>query len=71
MSAFPAQMMVGASFDRGLMKRFGEAMGMEYYQKGINVALLPVAGPLGRIARGGRNWEGKSISSDASLGGPC
>jgi beta-glucosidase len=57
-SAFPAQMSVGATFDRSLMRRFGDAMGMEYYKKGINVALLPVAGPLGRVARGGRNWEG-------------
>lgn len=51
-------MVVGATFDRSLMRRFGDAMGMEYYKKGINVALLPVAGPLGRVARGGRNWEG-------------
>jgi beta-glucosidase len=51
-------MVVGATFDRTLMRRFGDAMGTEYYKKGINVALLPVAGPLGRVARGGRNWEG-------------
>lgn len=23
----------------------------------VNVALGPVVGPLGRVARGGRNWE--------------
>lgn len=34
---------------------------------GINVALGPVAGPLGRIARAGRNWEG--LSSDPYLAG--
>lgn len=49
------------------MRRFGEAMGMEYLKKGINVALLPVAGPLGRIARAGRNWEG--FGSDPFLSG--
>jgi len=57
-SAFPAQMNVGATFDRRLMRRFGDAIGSEYHGKGINIALLPVAGPLGRVARGGRNWEG-------------
>lgn len=66
-SAFPAQITVGATFDRGLMKRFGEAMGMEYFRKGINVALLPVAGSLGRIARAGRNWEG--FGADPYLSG--
>ena len=40
------------------MYRYGKALGEEYRGKGINVALLPVAGPLGRVARGGRNWEG-------------
>jgi beta-glucosidase len=49
------------------MRRFGEGMGMEYYKKGINVALLPVAGPLGRVARGGRNWEG--FGADPYLSG--
>jgi beta-glucosidase len=40
------------------MLAYGEALGEEYLGKGINIALLPVAGPLGRTARGGRNWEG-------------
>ncbi|KAM0708641.1 hypothetical protein Q7P35_005293 [Cladosporium inversicolor] len=66
-SAFSAQMSVGATFDRSLMRRFGDAMGSEYYKKGINVALLPVAGPLGRVARGGRNWEG--FGADPYLSG--
>lgn len=59
-SSFPAQIMVGASFDRDLMYRYGKALGEEYRGKGINAALLPVAGPLGRVARGGRNWEGET-----------
>lgn len=55
-SAFPAQLTVGATFDKQLMYEYGKALGEEYRGKGINSALLPVAGPLGRIARGGRNW---------------
>lgn len=31
-------------------------MGKEYKAKGVDVALAPVIGPLGRIATGGRNW---------------
>ena len=60
-------MSVGATFDRSLMRRFGDAIGAEFFNKGINVALLPVAGPLGRVARGGRNWEG--FGADPYLSG--
>jgi beta-glucosidase len=39
-------------------------MGQEFYDLGVHVALAPVTGgPLGRAARGGRNWEGNSIGS--------
>uniref|UniRef100_A0A2D3V4P7 beta-glucosidase n=1 Tax=Ramularia collo-cygni TaxID=112498 RepID=A0A2D3V4P7_9PEZI len=57
-TAFPAQIHVGATFDKALMHAYGKALGEEYRGKGINIALLPVGGPLGRVARGGRNWEG-------------
>ncbi len=66
-SAFPAGIHVAATFDRGLMHRYGRALGAEFHGRGINVALGPVAGPLGRIARGGRNWEG--LSNDPYLAG--
>ncbi|KAK4133735.1 glycoside hydrolase family 3 protein [Trichocladium antarcticum] len=66
-SAFPAGIHVAATFDRDLMYRYGRALGDEYHGKGINVALGPVAGPLGRVARGGRNWEG--LSNDPYLAG--
>lgn len=66
-SAFPAGIHVAATFDRDLFYRYGQAMGEEYHGKGINVALGPVAGPLGRVARGGRNWEG--LSADPYLAG--
>ncbi|KAK3376701.1 glycosyl hydrolase family 3 N terminal domain-containing protein [Lasiosphaeria ovina] len=42
------------------MRRRGEAMGEEFLGKGIDVQLGPVAGPLGRVPEGGRNWEGFS-----------
>ncbi|CAK7208931.1 beta-glucosidase [Sporothrix curviconia] len=59
-SVFPAGMNMAATFSRSLMRRRGEAMGAEFRGKGIDVALGPVAGPLGRVAAGGRNWEGFS-----------
>lgn len=33
-------------------------MAKEFKAKGAQIALGPVVGPLGRIANGGRNWEG-------------
>lgn len=35
-------------------------MGEEFRDKGIDVQLGPVAGPIGRSPDGGRNWEGFS-----------
>lgn len=64
-SAFPAGIHVASTFDHDLMYKYGVALGEEYRAKGINVALGPVAGPLGRVARGGRNWEG--LSADPYL----
>ncbi|KAK9776950.1 putative beta-glucosidase [Seiridium cardinale] len=66
-SAFPAGIHVAATWDRDLMYQYGKALGEEFKGKGINIALGPVAGPLGRVARGGRNWEG--LSNDPYLAG--
>jgi len=66
-SAFPAGIHLGATWDAKLMYDYGKALGREYRDKGINVALGPVAGPLGRLARGGRNWEG--LTNDPYLSG--
>ncbi|KAF1961768.1 glycoside hydrolase [Byssothecium circinans] len=66
-SAFPAGIHLAATFDRDLMYQYGHALGAEYRGKGIHVALGPVAGPIGRVVRGGRNWEG--LSSDPYLAG--
>lgn len=42
-------------------------MGAEFRRKGVNLLLGPVVGPLGRVAEGGRNWEG--FSNDPYLNG--
>jgi beta-glucosidase len=38
----------------------GYALGAEAKALGVHVQLGPVAGPLGKIPYGGRNWEGFS-----------
>lgn len=58
---------VGASWNRDLAYKRAHYMGAEFKRKGVNVALGPVVGPLGRVARGGRNWEG--FSNDPYLSG--
>ncbi|BFZ64033.1 hypothetical protein YB2330_005171 [Saitoella coloradoensis] len=60
-SAFPAGMTAAMTWDRTLMRLRGEAMGAEHHGKGVHIQLGPVAGPLGRNAAGGRNWEGFSV----------
>ncbi|RKU39899.1 hypothetical protein DL546_001793 [Coniochaeta pulveracea] len=57
-SAFPAGITVGATWNKELMYARGKAHGEEARKKGINVLLGPCVGPLGRIPAGGRNWEG-------------
>ncbi|OBT83024.1 hypothetical protein VE02_07779 [Pseudogymnoascus sp. 03VT05] len=57
-SAFPAGVNTAATWSKKLFKARGEAMGEEFRDKGIDVILGPVAGPLGRAPEGGRNWEG-------------
>jgi beta-glucosidase len=66
-SVFSAGVSAGATFDKAIMKERGMAMGAEFKAKGAHVALSPVAGPLGRSAYAGRNWEG--FSSDPYLSG--
>ncbi|EMD64788.1 glycoside hydrolase family 3 protein [Bipolaris sorokiniana ND90Pr] len=66
-SVFSAGVSAGASWDKELMYERGYAMGEEFRAKGAHVFLGPVAGPLGRSAYAGRNWEG--FSSDPYLSG--
>ncbi|KAL7270703.1 hypothetical protein RUND412_006580 [Rhizina undulata] len=60
-TAFPAGPHVAATWDRGLLYARGFAMGEEFRGKGANIALSPVAGPLGRHPEAGRNFEGFSV----------
>ncbi|CAF3457969.1 unnamed protein product [Fusarium graminearum] len=66
-SAFPAGIHVGASWNPELTYSRSYYMGSEAKTKGVNVLLGPVFGPLGRVVEGGRNWEG--FSNDPYLAG--
>ncbi|KAI4930015.1 hypothetical protein J4E85_004638 [Alternaria conjuncta] len=66
-SVFSAGVSAGATWDKDIMYERGHAMGAEFKAKGSQVFLGPVAGPLGRSAYAGRNWEG--FSSDPYLSG--
>ncbi|CAK7238293.1 hypothetical protein SEUCBS140593_010519 [Sporothrix eucalyptigena] len=57
-NAYASGISVGASWNRELAFDRGWYMGREFKTKGVNIALGPVVGPLGRVAEGGRNWEG-------------
>ncbi|KAF2258266.1 beta-glucosidase-like protein [Lojkania enalia] len=57
-TAFPAGITVGATWNKELMYRRGKAHGKEARLKGIHILLGPAMGPLGRMPAGGRNWEG-------------
>lgn len=58
---------VGATWNSDLAYTRGQFMGAEFKTKGVNVALGPVIAPLGRVAEGGRNWEG--FAADPYLNG--
>jgi len=52
--------MAASTWDTALIKERGSFMGAEAKQLGIHVLLGPVAGGLGKVPQGGRNWEGFS-----------
>lgn len=66
-TAFPAGITTGATFNKELIYERGVAMGEEFRGKGANFYLGPSVGALGRKPRGGRNWEG--FGSDPVLQG--
>ncbi|KAL4983738.1 putative beta-glucosidase M [Aspergillus falconensis] len=66
-SGWSSGISVGASWNRNLAKTRAIYMGQEYRKKGVNMILGPVVGPLGRVALGGRNWEG--YAADPYLSG--
>ena len=57
-TAFPAGITVGATWNKALAYARGLALGAEARGKVVNIQLGPVVGPMGRKPRGGRNWEG-------------
>ncbi|TID05079.1 putative beta-glucosidase G [Colletotrichum higginsianum] len=59
-SVFSAGVSAASTWDKDILYERGLAMGKEFKAKGAHVALSPVAGPLGRSAYSGRNWEGFS-----------
>ncbi|PKS10285.1 hypothetical protein jhhlp_002036 [Lomentospora prolificans] len=66
-SVFPSGQLTAATWDRVLINQRARAMGFEAKGKGVDILLAPVAGPIGRIPAGGRNWEG--FSPDPYLSG--
>ncbi|KAK7952278.1 beta-glucosidase [Apiospora aurea] len=66
-SGWPSGIHVGASWNKILARQRAVNMGMEFRTKGVNVALGPVVGPIGRVIQGGRNWEG--FAADPWLSG--
>ncbi|KAF4552311.1 Glycosyl hydrolase family 3 C-terminal domain-containing protein 6 [Elsinoe fawcettii] len=59
-SVFSAGVSAASTWDKDILYQRGLAMGREFKAKGAHIALSPVAGPLGRSAYSGRNWEGFS-----------
>ncbi|TGZ78166.1 glycoside hydrolase family 3 protein [Ascodesmis nigricans] len=66
-TAFPAGITAGSTWNRDLIRRRGAAMAAEQKAKGVNVLLGPSMGALGKFPAGGRNWEG--FGSDPYLQG--
>ncbi|KAL4078112.1 glycoside hydrolase superfamily [Scleroderma yunnanense] len=65
-TAFPAGIQAASTWNRALIRARGLAMGEEFRGKGVNIALGPMMN-LGRVAQGGRNWEG--FGADPFLAG--
>ncbi|KAG4435600.1 hypothetical protein IFR05_008909 [Cadophora sp. M221] len=60
-NAYTSGITDGASWNKNLTYQRAYHLGGEFRRKGVNIALgPPMIGPLGRIALGGRNWEGFS-----------
>jgi beta-glucosidase len=57
-TAFAAGIHAASTWDIDLVRERGLFLGTESKQLGVHVQLGPTAGPLGKFAQGGRNWEG-------------
>ncbi|KAI1795339.1 glycoside hydrolase superfamily [Ganoderma leucocontextum] len=56
-TAFPAGVNTAATWNRTMIRARGLALGQEFKGKGVHVGLGPMMN-MGRVAQGGRNWEG-------------
>jgi beta-glucosidase len=45
---------IASTWDKGAFYRRGYMMGEEFKGKGVNIALFPVCGPIGKNPEGGR-----------------
>lgn len=66
-TAFAPEVAAGASFNKTLIKDRGKAIGRQFHDKGVDVMLGPVVGPIGVKALSGRTWE--AFGADAYLQG--
>ncbi|KAL2267931.1 hypothetical protein VTJ83DRAFT_5208 [Remersonia thermophila] len=66
-TAFTPGVQAASTWDVELIRQRGQYLGAEARGCGIHVLLGPVAGALGKIPHGGRNWEG--FGSDPYLAG--
>lgn len=57
-TAFAPGIQAASTWDIDLIRERGAFIGAEAKELGVHVMLGPVAGPLGKIPTGGRNWEG-------------
>lgn len=60
-TAFTPGIQAASTWDVELMRQRGAYLGAEAKGCGIHVILGPVAGALGKIPQGGRNWEGFGV----------
>jgi len=65
-TGFPSGINTATTFNRRLIRERGVGIGQEHLGKGVHVALGPMMN-LGRVAGGGRNWEG--FGADPYLAG--
>lgn len=56
-TAFAPAIQAASTWDVDLIRQRGQYLGEEAVGMGVNVLLGPVAGALGKIPHGGRNWE--------------
>ncbi|KAF5685460.1 beta-glucosidase [Fusarium denticulatum] len=60
-NAYASGISVAASWNKQLAKDRAHFMFKEFKTKGVNVALAPAVGALGRVVKGGRVWEGFGV----------